>query len=149
MIGAASGFAATGPMTAFMLVAHRLGWTGREGPEAIVQEGLDTTGVERDRRQELAAIIAAHFAFGTGSGVVYATLARRLGGLAGPIRSGVVFGVALWAANYQGWVPAAGILPPASRDRSDRQARLFWAHVVYGSVLGYLSDRLGRGATRP
>lgn len=122
---------------------------GREGPEAIVQEGLDTTGVDRDRRQELAAITAAHFAFGTGSGAVYATLARHLGGLAHPVRSGVVFGIALWAVNYQGWVPAAGILPPTPRDRSDRQARLFWAHVVYGTVLGWLSDRLGRGATRP
>lgn len=143
-VGGLSGFAATVPMTAFMLAADRLGWKGREGPEAIVQQALDTVSVPRTRRQELLGITGAHFAFGTGCGAVYGAVSQRLAQSLPPVVSGIGFGIGVWLANYQGWVPAAGILPPGPHDRRDRQARVFWAHIVYGATLGWATSRVSR-----
>lgn len=141
--GGVSGFVATVPMTVFMLAADRFGWKGRKGPEVIVRHGLDAVDASRSRGQELAAIAAGHLGFGTGSGALYGMLAPAAAARH-PVLRGTVFGIALWVVNYQGWVPAAGILPPVPQDLPDRQARLFGAHIVYGAVLGSLRSRLGR-----
>lgn len=44
-----------------------------------------------------------------------------------------------WLVNYGGWIPVLGILPPPHRDRTDRQATMIVAHLVYGAVLGALA----------
>jgi hypothetical protein len=49
--------------------------------------------------------------------------------------------LSVWALSYQGWVPALGILPPASRDQPGRQWTMVAAHVVYGVVLGAMERR--------
>jgi hypothetical protein len=43
--------------------------------------------------------------------------------------------------SYEGWVPAAGIMPPAHRDRPSRSATMVVAHAVYGAVLGLWTRR--------
>jgi hypothetical protein len=64
---------------------------------------------------------------------------------AGGAASGVArHGVRQRVVNYQGWAPAAGILPPVPQDLPDRQARSFRAHIVYGAALGWLRSRLDR-----
>ena len=61
------------------------------------------------------------------------------------VARGVALSLAVYAASYQGWVPVLGALPPATRDRCDRQAVLVGAHVVFGAVLGPLDGRSRRG----
>ena len=146
--GAAAGFIATLPMTAFMYAAERLGSGGRLGPEAITQQALDAARLRRSRRQEVAGITVAHLSFGTACGAGYALVGSRRRSAANPVLSGIAFGLAVWLLSYQGWVPAVGILPPAGRDRADRQLRLFCAHIVYGATLGWLTSRGSRRQER-
>ena len=51
---------------------------------------------------------------------------------------GALFGLLVWGVSYLGWVPAAKILPPAHRDRRDRQVTMVIAHLVFGASLGLL-----------
>ena len=56
---------------------------------------------------------------------------------------GMAYGVAIWGISYMGWVPALGIMPPADRDRRDRQAVMLAGHLIYGTALALLiTDRL-------
>jgi hypothetical protein len=57
---------------------------------------------------------------------------------------GAAFGAGLYALNYAGLAPALGVLPPPTEDRPGRQPTMLAAHLVYGSTLGALLDRLTR-----
>jgi hypothetical protein len=55
----------------------------------------------------------------------------------------------VWASSYLGWLPAAGLHPPAQREAAGRTAMTVGAHVVWGAVLGLLTDQLaGRPDSR-
>ena len=68
--------------------------------------------------------------------------ARRSAPIAAAI--GALYATGIWLVSYQGWVPALGIMPPASRDRRGRVATMLVAHWVYGAVLGVLATVLRR-----
>lgn len=41
----------------------------------------------------------------------------------------------VWTVSYLGWVPALGLLTPAGRHPSRRNARMIAAHLVWGTVI--------------
>ena len=135
--GAVAGAAATAAMSALMLAAGRLGLMGRQPPEAIVRRTGRLVGSEPRGRAAQVLAAAAHLGFGAGTGAAHALLppTRR------PVLRGVLVSLGVYAGSYAGWVPALGALPAAERDRTDRQAVMAAAHVVYGAVLGALDDR--------
>ncbi len=65
-----------------------------------------------------------------------------------PALAGAGFGLAVWAGSYLGWLPAAGILRPATEHPPRRVALMIAAHLVWGAsaglALGALSGA-GRG----
>jgi len=141
--GAAAGAAATVAMSGVMLVGQRQGRLGRQPPEQITEAGLDAADVGADEPTEDALATAAHFGFGAGAGAAFELLALRKAPL--PAEAvGALYGLTVWAASYGGWIPAAGILPPPSRDRDDRVATILVAHLVYGVALGGASRLLSR-----
>jgi hypothetical protein len=150
--GGAAGFAACGPMTAFMEAAgRRLPREEQEPlpPRQITERAAQKAGVADDmtENQRAAATMANHFAYGTCSGAAYAALAPHLP--LPPAARGVAFALGLWAASYLGWLPAAGLYRPAHRDSAGRNALTIAAHVVWGAVLGAVEEELsGRGRRR-
>ena len=58
--------------------------------------------------------------------------------------AGALYATGIWLVSYQGWVPALGIMPAASRDRRGRVATMLAAHWVYGAALGVLATVLRR-----
>ena len=136
--GALAGAVATGAMSTLMLAARRAGLLGQQPPEAIVRQVGRVVGTEPPVPLARALAAAAHVGFGAAGGAVYALLPRR-----GPATA-VALSLAIWAGSYEGWVPALGALPPAHDDRSDRQAVMVAAHVVYGLVLSPVERRLER-----
>ena len=48
---------------------------------------------------------------------------------------------AVWVASYFGWVPKLGLMKPPTRDRPDRSLVMLGAHLIFGGVLGKLSER--------
>ena len=136
--GAVAGFAATVPMSLSMLV----GWTllprhekYHLPPREILNAITDRVGIadQMSENQLVAATIASHFAYGALFGSVYASLRRRL-----PIDSrlmGALFGLAVWVGSYLGWLPALGILRPATQHPWRRNLIMILAHFVWGATL--------------
>jgi hypothetical protein len=80
-----------------------------------------------------ASWVGQHFAYGTAVGMVYALTRERLK-LADPLPAGPLFGVALWAFGYVGWLPATGLYPPPTAEPKRRVATLIAAHLIYGTA---------------
>lgn len=135
--GAFAGFGATAVMSAVMLAARAMGISAELPPSRIADKAVaEVRQRPATRAEEQALATVAHFGFGAAAGALYGALARgiRPGPLAPAL--GTTFGTAVWLVSYQGWVPALGILPPASRDQPGRVGTMLVAHWVYGAVLG-------------
>ena len=137
--GAAAGVAATAAMSVVMLGAARRGRLRDPAPEIVAENvvpGMD----DAPEPVEDAAGTVAHFAFGAGAGALFGALAPSLPGP--PLARGQLFALAVLLVSYQGWVPAAGILPPLSRQGPARRTELIASHAIYGAVLGALCPAL-------
>ena len=136
--GAVAGVVATGAMSAVMLAFRKQ--MGEQPPDAIATEAAHAVGADPTETQADVLASFAHAGFGATVGAAYALLPRYG---APPLR-GVLLALGVWAVSYQGWVPALGILPPATRDKPGRPAVMIAAHVVFGAVLGTVEQRLRR-----
>ena len=134
-----AGTLATGAMSALMMGARRSGLMGQMPPEKITSRALDAAGFWRrhPQVQDLLAT-ALHFAFGGGAGAMFAVGSRQVNPPLPPAIQGMLWGTAVWGVSYLGWVPALGIMPPATRDRPGRAMTMLSAHWLYGAVLGQL-----------
>lgn len=92
-------------------------------PREIISR-LTTPSTESGAR--LSSVLA-HFGFGAFAGALYASLPQRM--------SGMLFGVAVWAGSYLGWLPALGILKPATRHPPERNLLMLAVHLVWGLTL--------------
>jgi hypothetical protein len=145
LLGALAGLAATVPMSLAMKLMHEQLPEHEQyplPPRAVTMEIAEGAGVkeELDEPEREGLTWAAHFAYGAACGAAYAPLARR-GGLP-PVVSGAAFGVAVWAGSYLGWLPAAGIIRPATEHPPRRTALMIAAHVVWGVAAGALVQSL-------
>lgn len=137
--GAAAGVAATAAISLFMLGAKKLGALGEPPPRRIVRRLLSPLGPLAPRGKALdATALVAHFAFGASVGTLFAALPARARSQGG----GTLFGAGVWAANYAGFLPQAGLMPPARRDRPARPASMLAAHLVYGAALAAVHRQL-------
>jgi len=149
LAGAAAGALATVAMSAVMLVAKLLGITGELPPERITRRAIEAVVDEPPSdEQEDAAVAATHLGFGAVAGALFGLLIRWIGAVRRSTPTlafaGVLYATGIWLLSYQGWVPALGIMPPASRDRRGRVATMLTAHWVYGAALGALTSVLRR-----
>jgi len=140
--GGLGGAVGTVGMSAFMLAAGKAGLMGEHPPDTIAGATLDAVGIHtRDEEDQNALAILLHFGFGIGSGVLFGVLHRRLPFRVPATLHGMVFASIIWATSYQGWIPALGIMPPASEDRPDRPRVMYLAHLIYGALLGVVVAR--------
>jgi len=144
MAGAAGGFVATAPMTAAMVAMHRdlpdrLAWP--LPPRPLTRRATRAAGLPWPRHPALRTgeTMAAHFGYGAFAGAGYAAWRAHVGG--GPL-SGVGYGLAVWAGSYLGWIPAVGLLPPATRHPARRVGLMLAAHVVWGAATALTADLL-------
>ena len=132
LIGAIAGIAGTMAMTMAMRRLHeRL--PEEESypltPREIVDSSAAKAEVELSGEPAKDATVAAHFAYGAACGALLATLNPKMGA-----RSGAAAGVGVWLASYMGWIPAAGILKPATEHPPRRNALMIGVHLVWGAA---------------
>lgn len=139
--GAAAGAIATLPMSAVMLLAARAGLMGEYPPKTITEQAFEAAGIEPNEDVNDAAATVAHLGFGASAGALFGLLRRRIGMRGSPVAQGIGYGLLVYAANYNGWIPAIHLMPPPEDDRPrGRPPSMIVAHVVYGAVLGALAD---------
>jgi hypothetical protein len=140
--GGLGGAVGTVGMSALMLAAGKAGLLGEHPPDTIAGAALDAVGIHgQGEEQQDALAILLHFGFGIGTGALFGLLHRRVPVRVNATLHGVIFGSIVWATSYQGWIPALGIMPPASEDRPDRPRVMLVAHWVYGAILGAVLAR--------
>ena len=137
VLGSIAGMVGTMAMTSAMRRLHR------RLPEAeryplTPREIIDSAVAPRD---ELARdlTVAAHFLYGAACGALLAAVNQRPGKV-----QGAAAGAAVWLGSYMGWIPALGILKPATEHPARRNALMIAVHFVWGSAtaaaLAELSD---------
>lgn len=150
-MGALAGTVATLPMTVLMKSVHiSLPHAQRSEPippRQITMQAADAAGLKHEMPEGVRqlATMLSHFGYGAAAGAVYGRVQSRLPG--SPVAKGITFGLGVWAVSYLGWLPAAGVLRPASRWPAGRNFMMIAAHVVWGAVTGIITDRLSRRET--
>jgi hypothetical protein len=144
LASAIGGMAATLPMTAAMDAGHFLHPRDRREflpPRKLTERTLELLGA-RDRvgREEIDALsLVLHYLYGGATGAAYPLLDRVPA--PAPVR-GVLLGLGVWGASYLGWVPASGLMEPATRHRPERNLIMILAHAVWGVAAAVIAERL-------
>ena len=140
--GALGGAVGTAGMSAFMLAAGKAGLMGEHPPDTIAGAALDVVGIHApDEEAQDALAVLLHLGIGIGCGMLFGVVHRRLPFRVPAALHGMVVGSLIWVTSYQGWIPALGIMPPASEDRPDRPRVMLLAHLIYGALLGTIVAR--------
>jgi hypothetical protein len=146
LAGALGGALATVPMTVIMVTLfrrlppeQRYPLPPREITEVVVRRTAGTGTPGGDRLTALA--LAAHFGYGALTGAPYPLLSPRPGH---PVLVGAGYGLAIWAISYLGWIPASGILRPATAHPRQRRRLMLVAHLVWGACTALLSAQFTR-----
>jgi uncharacterized membrane protein YagU involved in acid resistance len=143
--GATAGFVATAPMSISMLI----GWTllpRREKyplpPRLITEEITERVGIEDQLSEDqmIGLTIFSHFGYGALFGALYALYEKQM--RMHSSLKGALTGLALWIGSYLGWLPALGILRPATRHPWRRNLLMILAHLAWGVTLGELTRKL-------
>ncbi len=145
--GTLAGFIATAPMTLamaamFHLLPRRQQY--RLPPRQVTMRILGTPTVRQqtDERDRSNLTLMSHFAYGAACGAAYAPLARWL--RPPGATAGIAHGIAVWSGSYLGWLPALGVMTPATQHPAGRNALMIAAHVVWGAAAGALLERMMR-----
>jgi hypothetical protein len=125
--GAIGGIVGTAAMTAAMRRLHRR-LPARERYPLPPREITERTTPVPSGAVSADLTLINHFGFGAAAGALMA--GARPPGVVG----GSLWGLLVWLASYFGWVPASGILRPASSHPARRNALMILVHLVWGSV---------------
>jgi uncharacterized membrane protein YagU involved in acid resistance len=143
--GAVAGLGATAVMTGTMAATYR--WLAPPEryplqPREITEKVTDVLGMRRrmSEEQHVGTTLLLHAGYGAAMGAVYPLLADRIPGPSAV--KGIAYGLLVYAGSYLGWLPALGVLRPATEFSAQRNALMIFAHVVWGAVLGQSSARL-------
>jgi uncharacterized membrane protein YagU involved in acid resistance len=143
--GAVGGLLATLPMTIFMLMAWKR-LPEREKyplPPRLITRNVvkQVESPQRLGNRNLTALtLLLHFLYGALTGSLYGTFEQRI-----PLdRSlkGSLYGVSVWVGSYLGWIPALGILSPATKHPWRRNVLMIASHLVWGTSLGVFTRLL-------
>lgn len=146
LAGAVGGLVATIPMTAAMLLLFRRLPPMEQyplPPREITMEVASRVG-QKHRLPETARTnlsLLAHFGYGALTGGLYPALGIRP---RHPVIGGSIYGIAVWALSYLGWIPALKILHPATRHPPPRRRLMLIAHAVWGAGTTLITERLSR-----
>jgi uncharacterized membrane protein YagU involved in acid resistance len=109
-------------------------------PEEIATVAeIKVCGVRLNNAQHIVWTYLSHYGYGMILAVIYSRLAKRLPFTAAI--NGISYGLTVWTISYLGWLPAFHVLRSATKFPSARRTLMIVAHIVWGMVLGLLTDK--------
>ena len=139
-----AGIAGTAAMTIAMGMLFRLLPRAQQyplPPRQITMKTVRAAGVEEAQKEPAATAVTAvaHFGYGAAVGALYGPVMGALP--LPPVLKGSLFGLAVWAGSYYGWVPALGLLPPPTEWPARRHGLMVAAHLVWGITIAGITER--------
>lgn len=140
-----AGILATGPMTLalFELQKDSPGLRNSPLPPArMTTESLQPMGIPQNlnSRARVDLTMLSHFGYGVACALIYTFASKRLPGK--PAARGSLFGAAVWAVSYLGWIPMFGFKTSAYHLSFGRNMQMLIAHLVWGASLGIAEHEL-------
>lgn len=97
-------------------------------------------GLVRPQRKWGPTTWLAHLGYGAAAASLYPVVTRPLP--VPDVLRGMLFALGVWGVSYLGWLPAVNILPPATQQPARRNVVLIASHLVWGSLIGLLANRI-------
>ncbi len=135
LVGAVAGIIATAVMTLVISAGERLGLLRTPPPTQVTTTVTNRAGIDPEPPDPEfnPGTLIAHAGFGVAAGPLYVVAKPILPN--SRITAGAVYGGAVWASAYGGYLPALHLYPWPDDDRHSRTIVMIAAHVVYGVTL--------------
>jgi hypothetical protein len=143
--GAVGGLGATVVLSGLREVLTRMGLVFETAPMQVVDraEEVGLVGDLSPAGHRLLTVVA-HFAYGTGTGVVFGLLRRERGGAAEEAAVGSALGILAWGAGWATWLPLTGVHKAPWTQRTPRVLLPVIDHAVFGAAWGLINLALSR-----
>ena len=125
-----------------------LNWVGLVFETAPMQvvERAEEVGLVEDLSPSGRRLLTlvAHFAYGTGTGIVFGLLRRERGGTAEEAAVGSALGILAWGAGWSTWLPLTGVHKAPWTQRTPRVLLPVIDHAAFGAAWGLVNLALSR-----
>ena len=143
--GALSGAVGTLVLSGLREVLSRMGLVFETAPMQVVDR-VEEVGLVGDLSpvgRRLLTVVA-HFAYGTGTGIVFGLLRRERGGTAQEAAVGSALGILAWGAGWSTWLPLTGVHKAPWTQRTPKVLLPVIDHAVFGAAWGLINLALTR-----
>jgi hypothetical protein len=143
--GAVGGLGGTFVLSGLREILTRMGLVFDTAPMQVVDraEEVGLVGDLSPAGHRLLTVVA-HFAYGTGTGVVFGLLRRERGGAAEEAAVGSALGILAWGAGWATWLPLTGVHKAPWTQRTPRVLLPVIDHAVFGAAWGLINLALTR-----
>lgn len=139
LVGALCGVASTVALSGLRRLMDRAGLVHTTAPQQVIErlEELGLLGNDSPDGHRTASL-AAHYAYGLGSGAALGLLRRERGGAAEEAAVGSALGLLLWGAGWATWLPLAGVHSPPWAQNTPKVLLPVLDHAFFGAVWGLM-----------
>jgi hypothetical protein len=117
----------------------RVGLVFETAPMQVVDRAEELGLVEGWSPRALRVLtVAAHIAYGVGTGTALGLLRRERGGAPQEAAVGSAMGILVWGAGWSTWLPLTGVHSPPWEQRSAKVLLPVLDHAVYGAAWGLI-----------
>jgi uncharacterized membrane protein YagU involved in acid resistance len=93
--------------------------------------------------QEMRAAMATHLGYSVITGATYGLIRRKADGVPAPL-TGALFGLAVWGASFEGWMPALGIKQRTTERPMEQWPMPIMGHLIFGAATALAYEALQR-----
>jgi hypothetical protein len=139
LAGALSGAVGTLVLSGLREALSRMGLVFKTAPMQVVDRAEELGLVEGWSPRALRLLtVAAHIAYGVGTGTALGLLRRERGGASQETAVGSAMGILVWGAGWSSWLPLTGVHSPPWEQRSAKVLLPVLDHAVYGAAWGLI-----------
>lgn len=149
LAGGLGGIAATLVLSGMREALSRTGLVFDTAPMQVV-ERMDEVGLLEGSSPGARRLltVAAHFAYGIGTGTAFGSLRRERGGPREEAAVGAALGLLAWGVGWASWLPLTGVHRAPWTQRTPKVLLPVLDHAVFGAAWGLAYWVLGGRARR-